>query len=158
MPVTGAGDLIEYTPGDGVGVEVTADANGDVALRGQGVELTGENAQLTEVSLNQTAGGGVGFLARDPDGFTGDQADYSAGDSAGRTELIMYKPVVLLPAVADWDSGTAGDQAGAVGDECEFVAGGDVGPFSAASSPYGVVFRTIGDPAAPEKVAVAVYR
>lgn len=156
MPVTGAADLIEYTPGAGVAVEVTADSGGTVATRGQGVELSGENDALTEVSLVETAGGGVGFLARDPDDFTGNQGDYAAGESAGRAEIVLYKPIVLLDAVDDFDSGATGTQEAAVGDEVEFKTGGIVGP--ATDNPYGVVWRTIGDTAAPTKLQIAVYR
>lgn len=160
MPVTGAGDLIEYTPGDGVGVEVTANSNGNVALRGQGVAISGENSDVTEVSLTAAAGEGIGFVARDPDDFTGDQADYSSGDSAGRTELVFYKPVAHLPVADDWDPNSTGTQTPAVGEEAEWAASGELQLYNSAdaASPYGVVFRTVADPAAPNKVAVAIYR
>jgi hypothetical protein len=42
MSGAGAGDIIEYPDGDGVAVTVTASSSGTVALRGQGVALTGQ--------------------------------------------------------------------------------------------------------------------
>lgn len=160
MPATGAGDLVEYTPGDGVAVEVTADASGNVALRGEMVEITGENQHVTEVSLNQTAGGAVAFLSRDPDGYTGSQSDFSSGDSAGRTEAILYKPVVWLTPDADFDPDATGTQTPSAGDEVQGSPGGGIQLFASgdASSPYGTVWNTLSDGAAPAKVQVAVYR
>jgi hypothetical protein len=152
MPVSGVGDLIEYDEGDGVAVEVTASSAGNVALRGQGVALTGQNDALTEVSLVETAGNGIGFLARTPGKYTGNQGDYAAGDSAGRTEVLLYKPIVLVPVDSAYTP--------AVGDEVEWSANGEVQLYASADapSPYGVVWRTFGDPAAPSKAQVALYR
>lgn len=157
---TGAADLYLYEPGDSVSVEVTANSNGNVGLRGQGVALTGENRNHTEVSLTAAAGTGVGFLARDPADYTGSQGDYAAGDSAGVAEVELWTPVALLTPASDFDPNSTGTQTPAVGDDVEWAAAGEVQLYASADapSPYGTVFRTLADPAAPGKVAVAIYR
>lgn len=154
------GDLIEYEPGARVPVEVVANTNGNVAVRGQGVALSGENENYTEVGLVATAGSGVGILIEDPEDFTGSQGDYAAGDSAGVATMQLWMPVQLVPIAADWDPNATGTQTPAVGDEVMFGTGGTAIIYASAdaSSPYGVVFRTIGDPFATDKIAVAVQR
>lgn len=154
-----AGDLVEFYPGDTVVVEVVADSGGTVALRGDGVALDGETADYTQVALNGTAGGGVGIITRDPEDFT-QQSDFAAGDSAGVSELALFKPVILGNPAADWDPGATGTQTPAVGDLAEFTTNGELQIYASAdaASPYGVVFSTSPDQAAATKIAVAVYR
>lgn len=150
------GDLIQFTPGTEVDVEVIADSSGNVATRGDGVELAGDTSQRPQVELVETAGNGIGILQRDVVEYD-ETATYSAGDVVGVTEAIIYKPVILCNAVDDWDSGTTGTQAATVGDLVEFKTGGVVGP-NDGTNPYGVVWSITGDPFAPTKLAVAVFR
>jgi hypothetical protein len=168
-----AGDLVKYFPGDTVPVEVVANAAGTVATRGKGVEITGETDDLTQVRLGaSTEGHGVGFLSEDPSDFSGSQADYNAGDSAGRASLVLLKPVVILspatgytPEVADdvrFDGNgdlveatglTAAGQGGAVTNtlgvdgngNLETDNGSDIEVPLREGLPFGEVFRTLAD-------------
>lgn len=148
---TGAGDLYLYVPGDAVGVDVVADSSGNVATRGEGVELSGENDAVVEVALVGTAGNGLGFLSRNPDTFD-PNATYSAGETVGRSEVELWKPVALLPVDSAYTP--------ALGDLVQWSSGGDVEAYNSTNvpDPYGRVFRTIGEPEAPDKIAVAIQR
>jgi hypothetical protein len=158
--MTGAADVVAYAPGERVPVEVVADSGGAVATRGQGVALAGENDDYTEVTLTESAGTGVGVLSRDADDFTGSQGDYAAGDSAGTSTAMLYKPVAVGDPADDWDPAATGTQTPSVGDETEFAAGGVLQTYAGnADSPYGVVFRTVADDfTRAGKILVAVYR
>lgn len=109
------GDLIEYTPGEKVDVEVIADPNGNVATRGMGVEVVGDGRSYTQVQLTQGADSyGLGHLTTDPDEYD-ETATYAAGDVVGVTSVYLYHPIVLLepddaytPTPGDlvgWDAG-----------------------------------------------------
>jgi hypothetical protein len=113
-------DILYAVPGDTYSVEVAADSNGDVALRGKGVALTGDRHERNpEVELVENADGvGVGILRNDPADYTGSQSDYSSGDQAGIAELILTKAVVVCEA----DSGYTPTE----GDKVKFGDGGDV--------------------------------
>lgn len=151
------GDLIQFTPGGEVDVEVVADSNGTVAGRGDGVQLTGDTEQRPQVKLVEDAGKGIGILQRDVKEYDESDAPYSAGEVVGVTEVILYKPVILCNAVADFDTGTAGTQGAEVGQFVEFKDGGEIGPNN-GNNPYGIVWSVTGDPFAPTKLAIAVFR
>lgn len=156
--MTGAGDLYKYQPGASVTVEITANSNGNVALRGDGVTLTGENSKHTEASLTASAGTGAGFLADTPEEYTGSQSDYSAGDSAGVATLEVRKPVAVLPVADDFDPDATGTQTPSVGEEVQWASGGVIQLYDSTDAPvpYGEVFAT--GIAAADAAAVVVHR
>jgi hypothetical protein len=96
------GDLRLYDPGQQVDVDVIADPNGEVADRGDPVEIAGEDGGRTQVQVAQTDGDAIGALQSAPDV---DDADYAAGDVAGTGTVLADGPV-------DWYDDASG---GAVG-------------------------------------------
>lgn len=177
-------DTILYTPGDRVGVEPLADADGVMPTRGQGVELVGESRSYTQVQLTQGADSyGIGHLTTDPDKYDEDTS-YAEGDSAGEASVLLNCAVHLLdpadgysPSVGDmvgWDAGgtvsqeggptatsvgTLSNDLGIDGDgNLETLAGADTEVQIAGGLPIGVVFATgTRDFGSADKVAVARY-
>lgn len=138
------GDVIEHTPGARVPVEVVANANGNVATRGLGVAVAGENEDMAQAELTDTVGTGAYTLLTDPDEFTGDNADYAAGDSAGTATAVggSGHELWLSPIGGDFDPSTTGTDSAAIGDEVEFAAGGQVQQYGAnASLPLGKIVQ-----------------
>lgn len=112
-------DIIYAVPGDTYTVEVVADSSGDVATRGKGVVLTGSRNRNPECKLVENDDGfGVGTLQNDPDEFSGDQADYSAGDPAGIAEVVLTKAIIMVEPGSGYDP--------SVTDYVKFGDGGDV--------------------------------
>lgn len=151
------GDLLEYSPGQRVDVEVVADPNGEVATRGMGVEIVGEGRSYTQVQLTQGPDSyGLGHISTDPEEYDENET-YAAGDSVGETSVFLYHPVVLLepddtytPAASDlvgWDAGG--------------VVSGWTEPTdtnASTASPMGVVFATgTKDFGSAGKAAVAKF-
>lgn len=105
-------DLLYAKPGDRVTVEVEADSNGDVALRGDGVHVKGATnrnplVELTEAQSELT----VGILDDDPEEWadTDTQSDFSAGDNLGKAPVLLGVHVFMVapdsgytPSVADF--------------------------------------------------------
>lgn len=118
-----SGDVSLYDPGDRPTVTLVANANGNVATRGDGVQIAGENSEHTEAALVDTAGAGVATLVEEPEEFTGDDADYAAGDVVG-------EGAVLLRNTVDW--WPDGGNAFAPGDQVVTAAGGALRAYDAA--------------------------
>ena len=150
-----SGDVNLFTPGARPPVVVVADVNGDVAQRGDIVEIVGETPDGVEVALNQTAGGGVGHLLRTPEDYD-DTAAYAQGDSAGDSTLGLRHYV-------DWFKGDAATLT--AGDLVVSAAGGGVraldqdgtAPDDADNDILGPVWRT-GSHGAGTSSKVAVVR
>ena len=87
-----SGDTRLYEPGRHVSVEVVANANGNVAERGQVVEIVGQTPDSVQVALSTTAGAGVGHLARTPLEYD-ETATYAAGDVVGESKVYLTGPV-----------------------------------------------------------------
>jgi len=85
-----AGDLRLYEPGQKLDVDVIADPGGTVADRTDPVEIAGEDSGRTQVQLAQAAGNAIGALESAPDV---DDADYAAGDVAGKGTALAQGPV-----------------------------------------------------------------
>lgn len=146
------GDVNLYTPGARVSVDVVADVNGDVAQRGDIVEIVGETPDGVEVALNQTAGGGVGHLYRTPQEYDENET-YSEGDSAG-------DGMIGLRHFVDWFEGD--EAALTAGDLVVSDAGGGVRAYDEAGGDtadmaLGPVWRT-GSHGAGTSGKVAVVR
>ena len=84
------GDLRLYDPGKNLDVDVIADPAGEVADRGDPVEIAGEAGGRTQVQLVQNDGDAIGALKRAP---AVDDADYAAGDIAGKGSALAQGPV-----------------------------------------------------------------
>lgn len=150
-----SGDLNLYTPGSKPTVEVVADANGDVAGRGDMVEIVGQSADgHPQVQLCGTAGAGIGHLQRYPEGYD-ENATYAQGD-------VVDDSTVLLRHYVDW---FAGDPAAlAAGDIVVSAADGGVRAYDAAGGDtpdmlVGPVWRTSAHAeGTASKVAVVRHR
>lgn len=131
-----------YTPGHEVPVEVVADSNGTVAREGEGVAITGENADAVEAELVEAESDrAVAILSTDPEDFNDDtvsQSDFSAGDSAGMASAAILYPIVWC----NTDSGYSPT----VGDYVKMGDGGDVEAFTGptATGLGGAVTNTLG--------------
>lgn len=181
-----AGDLLKHLPGERVEVHVVADANGDVAVRGDGVELAGEDAEYTQVQQTQaTEGYGVGMLLNEPEDYD-ENVSYSSGEVVGQATLFLTCPVIYVtPAdsytasvgdqVAWADAGQVVQQAGVTATglggavtntlgvdgngNLETNASSDIDVSIRDGLPYGEVFSTVTKEFGPgQKVQVAVYR
>lgn len=149
-----SGDLNLYTPGSKVSVEVVADADGNVAGRGDMVEIVGETANSVQVQLCGTAGAGIGHLIRHPEAYDADET-YASGD-------VVSDSTVALRHYVDW---LKGDPAAlAAGDLVVSATGGGVRAYDSAGGDTvdmltGPVWRTgsHGEGSA-SKVAVVRHR
>lgn len=118
-----SGDLNLYTPGARIPVQVVADPNGNVAERGQIVEIAGETRDGVEVQLTTADGSGIGHLKRNPGEYDADET-YAAGDGVGDSTLLLRHYI-------DWFE--TGDLATlAPGDRVVSAAGGGVRAFDGA--------------------------
>lgn len=136
------GDLEEYKPGTGgLPATVVADSNGNVAQRGDLVEIVGENRDLTEVRRVTTSGTAVpGHLSRTPDAFDPD-ATYSAGEEVGESTVLVKNKV---------DRFKDGGNAISAGDQVVAESGGSVrtyntGTGDTADMIQGLVWSTSTD-------------
>lgn len=118
-------------------MEVEADANGDMATAGDLVQVRGENDQFTIVEQNDGADGkAIGMLAEDPDDYDS-TTSYSAGDSAGTSNLYLFHPVLYL------DPGAGTPSAGDLVQESD---SGQIEPYTGATATGlgGAVTNTLG--------------
>lgn len=118
------GDLEMYKPGTGgLPATVVADPDGNVAERGDMVEIVGENRDLTEVRRVTTSGTAVpGHLARTPEAFDDDEA-YDAGEEVGESTVLVGNKV---------DRFKDGGNAIAPGNQVVAEGGGSVRPYDTA--------------------------
>ena len=141
---------ILFMPGDRVPVDIQDQGNG-LPSKNDIVEITGEDAQLTEVGIVNAQGDeGIGIV-------TQVDSDTDGNAVAGPGTVLITKPVIAL------SESTAG--ALSAGDEVQEDAGGTLVDFATAttqtSTPLGQVFAAnagkygFGKQA---KVAVALYR
>lgn len=87
------GDLRFYEPGREVDVEVVANSDGEVAGRGDIVDVVGEENGRTQVEKRNTADGTTaGHLKRIPTDYDEDD-DYTEGDSAGTSAVFVDGPI-----------------------------------------------------------------
>lgn len=151
-----SGDLQLFTPGATVDVRLVADGAGDVAERGQAVELVGEGRDGTpEVALSSGGPATIGHIAGEPVDYDPDEA-VAAGDTIGEASVYVRHYI-------DWfeSDGTL-----AVGDYAAWAAGGGVtavdtagGQTAGDADVVGPVFRTIGrGEYRADKVAVVRHR
>lgn len=87
-------------PGESVTVELVANANGNVATRGDLVQIAGESSTHTQAALVDTAGQAVALLDRQPEEYDPDAA-YAAGDVVGEAQVKLRHAV-------DWMVPTGG--------------------------------------------------
>jgi len=134
----GAADLVKWPDGTPVPVEVEANASGNVAQRGDMVQVVDESDGVPVVRLTETRGEGVGILTRDPDDYDSG-TNYATGDSAGRTELELVAPVY-------WVEPDAAYAAPSVGDRVTSAPGGgvDVVDGAVAAGQDGAVTNALG--------------
>ncbi len=86
------GDLRLYEPGKEVDVEVVANSDGEVAERGDVVDVVGESTGRTQVEKKNSAGPSAGTLKKTPTDFDEDET-YAQGDSAGTSAVFLGGPV-----------------------------------------------------------------
>lgn len=149
-----SGDLTLFTPGSTADARLVADADGNVAERGDAVELVGESRDGTpEVALSSGGAATLGHLAADSLKYDDDE-DYAADDVVGDAG-------VNLRHFVDWFE-TDGDLS--VGDQAVFADGGGVRAYDEAGGDtadllVGPVFRTVarGEYRA-DKVAVVRHK
>lgn len=115
----GAADLVKWPSGSPVPVSLKADGTGNVATRGQGVEVVGVQDGIPQVQLTTARGQGVGILTRTPDAFDSSKA-YANDEVVGDTELELVLPVYWVEPTAAY----AGTET--VGDRVIFASGGQV--------------------------------
>lgn len=148
------GDLLEYSPGQRVDVEVVAGPDGAVATRGMGVEIVGEGRSYTQVQLTQGADSyGLGHISTDPVDYD-ENATYDPGEVVGETSVFLYNAVVLLEPSDTYTP--------AAGDTVSWDAGGTVAAYTddttSTAAPMGVVFATgTKDFGSAGKAAVAKF-
>jgi hypothetical protein len=144
-----SGDVNLYTPGSRPGVTVVADDGGNIAERGDLVELVGETADGVEVALS---GGedGIGHLLRHANDYDEDE-DYEEGDSVGDSTIGLRNYV-------DWFDGDA--DALEPGDLVTTGADGGVEAYDdeAGGLAFGRVWKTGRGPGAGTSDKVAVIR
>lgn len=134
------GDLSLFSPGEKVDAELVANANGNVAERGDTVQIVGElDDGRVEVALVDEAGAGVATVAQEGD-YSIDDADYAAGDTAGQITILLRHPIDWFPD---------GGNAFAPGDQVVTDVGGSVRAYDAAGGDtadmlIGRVWRTAG--------------
>jgi hypothetical protein len=147
------GDLRLYDPGEQVDVDVVADSAGNVAGRGDPVELVGEDGGRTQVQLVENDGEGIGALQHD--NHLEDEADVAAGEAAGKATVLAKGPI-------DWYDESEGENL-AVDDVVVLTSDGIrayVDADDTVDMQFGRVFAT-GTRASAEtanKVAVLRYR
>lgn len=127
-----SGDTRLYEPGRHVSVEVVANANGNVAERGQVVEIAAQTAGSVQVALSTTAGNGIGQLARTPLEYDENET-YAADESVGDSKVFLTGPVdwfegdtaALAPGDLVVDAGDGGVRAfdSAGGDTVDMIIG-----------------------------------
>lgn len=132
------GDLTLFTPGERVDAQLVANANGNIAERGDAVQIVGETDDgRVQVALVDTAGAGVATVAQEGE-YSIDDADYAAGDVAGQITMLLRNAVDWFPD---------GGNAFAPGDQVVTAVGGGVRAYDAAGGDtadmlIGRVFRT----------------
>lgn len=105
----GAADLVKWPEGEPVPVIVEANANGNVAQRGDGVQVVGEENGVPVVRLTETRGEGVAILTRTPDDYDSG-TNYATGDNAGRTEMELVAPVYWVEPDGAYANPSVGDR------------------------------------------------
>lgn len=115
----GAADLVKWPSGSPVPVNLKADGSGNVATRGQGVEVVGVQDGIPQVQLTTARGTGVGILTRTPDAYD-DTKSYANDEVVGDTELELVVPVYWVEPT----TGYSGSES--VGDRVIFASGGQV--------------------------------
>lgn len=134
-----SGDNVLHTPGSQPSVRVVADANGDVAGRGDVVELVGEGRDgIPEVALASGSGFEIGHLVADSLDYD-PEATYAADDRAGEAAVYLRHYVDWFDTDATLAVGT---------DRAAFAAGGGVRAYDEAGGDtaldaVGPVFRTV---------------
>lgn len=144
-----AGDVMLFMPGDEVPVDIQDQGNG-LPGRGDIVEVTGEDGQLTTVGIVNTQGDeGIGVV-------TARESDTDGNAVAGPGTISLTKPVLVF------DEST--DGANAAGALVQEDAGGTVTAYPAATAtetPLGQVFAANAGKygfGKGNKVAVALWR
>jgi len=144
------GQSILFMPGDVVPADIQDQGNG-LPSEGDIVEVTGEDAQLTQVGVIDAQGDeGIGVVVDVP-------SDTDGNAVAGPGTVLLAKPVVTVNETNDGDA--------AAGDEVQEDAGGGVTDYDAApnqtTTPLGQVFAAAAGKygfGKSGKVAVALYR
>lgn len=133
-----SGDLMEFEPGSDVSARLVADANGDVATRGDAVELVGSGADGEPlVALSSGGQATIGHLNADSPDYDED-ATYAADDVVGMCGVLCRHNIDKF----------VGDGTMAVGDLAMYAAGGGVTAYDPAATGadpldvIGPVFKT----------------
>lgn len=140
-----------FEPGSQVDVEVVANANGNVATRGDLVQITGENRGRTQVALVDTRGAGVGHLVETPADYDPD-AVYAAGDVVGHSSVYTRNPIDKL-----YDGGNTF----APGDQVVSAVGGGVRAYGGTGDTLDMIMGRVwktGLDDASDKVAVLRFK
>lgn len=144
------GGEVLFTPGDEIPVDIQDGGDG-LPEKGDYVEITGEDAQLTTVTKVQSQGNeGIGVVSQV-------SSDTDGNAVAGPGTIIAAKYVVVVNESTDGST--------AAGDEVQEDDGGGVVGFDGAttqtSTPLGQVFAANAGKygfGKQEQVAVALYR
>lgn len=148
------GDLRLYDPGEAIPVLLRADGNGDVADRGDPVELVGEGGGSTYGELLANDGEGVGALKRRPEEYDPDAA-YGANEEIGQALVLADGPVDWYDEGTNWSGSGPGTKVVLESDGVREYdsAGGDTPDMI-----HGVVFATGTRASAATANKVAVLR
>lgn len=141
------GDLRYFEPGQKIPVALVAGPNGEVAERGDAVELVDQQDGRTRVRLSQGRGTGIGHLHRAPKEHEQRDEDvtYAAGELIGRESTTVY-----VDGPIDWFDPSDGYVA-SVDDLVVFDAGGTVDLYQPAAPVDG------GEDDNPEMIAGRVF-
>lgn len=134
----GAADLVKWPAGSPVPVNLKADGSGNVATRGQGVEVVGVQNGIPQVQITTGRGNGVGILTRSPDAYD-DTKTYANDEVVGDTELELVVPVYWVEPTSGYSGGES------VGDRVIFASGGQVEAWTGPTSTgVGTLTNTLG--------------
>ena len=90
-----SGDLKWYHTSEEVSAHLVANADGSVPERGAGLEIRGENADLTEVGAVSAPDNFIGHLVEVPPDYD-ETATYAAGEVVGEVTVLVQHPIAWL--------------------------------------------------------------